>query len=220
MNAIGIFGGAFAPFHNGHLRAAIECRDRLSLTEVHLIPTANPPHRSTSRVSPQRRLEWLRLALRKEKGLVADDREILRQGTSFTFETLTELRQQYPAASLVLIMGADAFAHLHTWHRWRELSSLAHLVVISRKGARLDPAPECMIELEGRRAANTEALRAAPAGFWLQLDLPLLDISSTRIRRLLKTRQSVRGLLPDAILNHMTAADIAALTQDEDATTH
>jgi len=101
MKAIGIFGGAFAPFHNGHLRVAIECRERLDLSVVHLIPTANPPHRTVARVSAQRRLEWLRLALRKEKGFVADDREILRQGTSFTFDTLTELRAQYPKASLV-----------------------------------------------------------------------------------------------------------------------
>ena len=220
MKAIGIFGGAFAPFHNGHLRVAIECRERLDLSVVHLIPTANPPHRTTARVSAQRRLEWLRLALRKEKGLAADDREILRQGTSFTFDTLTELRAQYPKASLVLIMGADAFAHLHTWHRWKELLNLAHLVVIARKGSRLDPAPECVATLEGLRTTDPDALHNAPAGLWMQLDLPLLDISSTRIRRLLKKKQSVRGLLPDAILNHITAADIAVLTQDEDATTH
>jgi nicotinate-nucleotide adenylyltransferase len=220
MKAIGVFGGAFAPFHNGHLRAAIECRDRLMLSEVHLIPTGDAPHRVNSRISPQRRLEWLRLATRKEKGLVVDDREMLRQGQSFTYDTLTELRLQHPAASLLLLMGADAFAHLHTWHRWRELPSLAHLVVISRKGARLDPAPECVTELAGRRAENIEALHNAAAGLWLQMDLPILEISSTRIRRLLKAQQSVRGLLPDAILSHMTAADIAALTQEEDATTH
>lgn len=220
MKAIGIFGGAFAPFHNGHLRVAIECRERLDLSVVHLIPTANPAHRTASRVSSQRRLEWLRIALRREKGLIADDREIMRQGMSFTFDTLTELRAQYPKASLVLIMGADAFAHLHTWHRWKELLNLAHLVVIARKGAKLDPAPECAQMLEGLRTTDPDALHNTPAGLWMQLDLPLLDISSTRIRRLLKKKQSVRGLLPDAILNHITAADLAVLTQDEDATTH
>lgn len=220
MKAIGIFGGAFAPFHNGHLRVAIECRERLDLSVVHLIPTANPPHRSTSRVSAQRRLEWLRMAVRKDRGLIADDREILRQGKSFSFDTLTELRDQYPQASLVLIMGADAFAHLHTWYRWKELLDLAHLVVIARKGAKLDPAPECAGVLERLRTTDAADLHKFPCGLWMQLDLPLLDISSTRIRRLLKAKQSVRGLLPDAILNHMTAADIAVLTQDEDATTH
>lgn len=220
MKAIGVFGGAFAPFHNGHLRAAIECRDRLALDQVRLIPTANPAHRPTARISAVRRLEWLRLALRREKGLVADDREIQRTGPSFTVDTLTELRAQFPDAALVLIMGADAFAHLHTWNRWRDLLKLAHLAVIARRGARLDASPECAQELAGRRILDVAALHQQAAGGWLQLDLPILEISSTRIRRLLKAQQSVRGLLPDAILNHMTAADIAALTQDEDGTTH
>ena len=220
MKAIGVFGGAFAPFHNGHLRAAIECRDRLALDEVRLIPTAYPAHRQNSRISAQRRLEWVRLALRKEKGLIADDREIQRVGPSYTVETLEGLRLQFPDAALVLMMGADAFAHLHSWHRWRDLLKLAHLAVFTRRGAQLDAPPECIAELGDRRIAGADALHDTEAGGWLQLDLPLLEISSTRIRRLLKARQSVRGLLPDAILSHMTAADIAALTQDEDATTH
>lgn len=220
MKAIGVFGGAFAPFHNGHLRAAIECRDRLALDEVRLIPTAYAAHRQNSRISAQRRLEWVRLALRKEQGLIADDREILRAGPSYTVDTLAELRAQFPDAALVLMMGADAFTHLHSWHRWRDLLKLAHLAVFTRRGAHLDAPPECMAELGDRRIVNAAALHDTAAGGWLQLDLPLLEISSTRIRRLLKARQSVRGLLPDAILNHMTAADIAALTQEEDATTH
>ena len=74
--------------------------------------------------------------------------------------------------------------------------------------------------LQDRRVTASSALQETLAGRWLQLDLPLLDISSTRIRRLLKTGHSVRGLVPDAILNHTTAADRAALTQDEDGTTH
>lgn len=220
MKAIGIFGGAFAPFHNGHLRLAIEARERLGLQQVRLIPTAHPPHRPDSRVSPQRRLEWLRLALRRERGLIADDRELLREGPSFTVDTLAELRAEYPRASLVLLMGADAFQHLHTWHRWPELLELAHLAVVSRPGSLLDPSNETRQALGSRRAYDAVELRATPSGRWYQFEVPMLDISSTRIRRLLKQGHSVRGLVPDAILNIMTAADCAALIQDDDATTH
>jgi nicotinate-nucleotide adenylyltransferase len=220
MKPVGIFGGAFAPFHNGHLRLAIEARDQLGLERVHLVPTARSLHRSESRISPARRLEWLKLALRKEKNLIADDREVLRSGPSFTVETLIELRQQYPQAPLVLLMGADAFAHLHSWHRWQEIFDLAHLAVVARHGAKLAASPDCARFLQDRRVSNAQGIQEKIGGHWLQLDLPLLDISSTRIRRLLKTGRSVRGLVPDAILNHMTAADRAALTQDEDATTH
>ncbi|HUP91707.1 MAG TPA: nicotinate-nucleotide adenylyltransferase, partial [Solimonas sp.] len=212
---IGIFGGAFAPFHNGHLRLAIEARERLALREVRLVPTAHPPHRPDSRISPQRRYDWVQLAVRRERYLVPDDREIRREGPSFTIETLSELRAQLPEAPLVLLMGADAFAHLHTWHRWGEILTLAHLAIVSRPGTLLEPSNETAALLSGRQARDAAEFRAQPGGAWMQLDLPLLDISSTRIRRLLKAGHSVRGLVPDAILNAMTAADIAALTRDD-----
>lgn len=221
MKAIGVFGGAFAPFHNGHLRLAIEARERLELSQIRLIPTALAPHRRDSRISPQRRLEWLKLALRKEPELIADDCEILRQEPSYSVDTLAVLREQFPDAVLMLLMGADAFAHLHTWHRWQSLFELAHLVVVSRAGAPVaGPSAECATVLAQCEARTVAALHATKAGLWMRLDLPLLDISSTRIRRLLKAGKSVRGLLPDAILSHITAADIAALTQDDDAKTH
>lgn len=220
MRAIGVFGGAFAPFHNGHLRVAIEARDRLGLQQVRLIPTAHPPHRRDSRVSPIRRLDWVRTAVRRERNLIADDREILRDGPSYTVDTLAELRQQFPRASLVLLMGADAFRHLHTWQRWQELLQLGHIAVFSRPGAQLTPSAETQAVLRDRQAPDVDALHDRAGGTWFPLELPLLDISSTRVRRLLKTGHSVRGLVPDAILNAMTAADRAALIQDDDATTH
>jgi len=184
------------------------------------VPTAHPAHRPASRVSPQRRLEWLRLAIRRERGLVADDCEIRREGASFTVDTLKALRAELPDTPLVLLVGADAFAHLHCWNRWTQLIELAHVAVFARAGSPLEPPVEVAALLEGREIAEAEALREAAAGHWLRLDLPLLDISSTRIRRLLRQRQSVRGLVPDAILQSLTAADLAALTQDDDAKTH
>lgn len=220
MKAIGVFGGAFAPFHNGHLRLAIEARERLGLSQVRLIPTAHPPHRPGCRVSPLRRLEWIRLALRRERGLVADDHEIQRDGPSYTVDTLIELHEQFPQAALVLLMGSDAFQHLHTWHRWQDLLKFAHIAVVSRPGSLLEPAAETRGYLQSRRAYEPAELHKHAGGRWYQFEVPMLDISSTRIRRLLKSGHSVRGLVPDAILNSMTAADVAALTRNDDATTH
>lgn len=220
MKAIGIFGGAFAPFHNGHLRVAIEARDKLDLNQVRLIPTAHAAHRPDSRISAQRRLEWLRLAVRREKNLIPDDREILRAGVSYTVDTLAELRRDFPRAALVLIMGSDAFEHFHTWSRWQQIVELAHIAVITRPGSAPRPSAETRELLSACRAHDAAALHERPAGLWLPLEMPLLDISSTRIRRLLLQERSVRALVPDAILNAMTAADVAALTQDNDATQH
>jgi nicotinate-nucleotide adenylyltransferase len=220
MKAIGVFGGAFAPFHNGHLRVAIEARERLDLSQVRLIPTAHAAHRLDSRVSAKRRLEWLRAAVRREKTLVPDDREILRPGISYTVDTLEELRRDFPQAALVLLMGGDAFEHFHTWNRWQRIVELAHVAVIARPGSALTLSAETRDVLDGRRADGAAALHERTSGLWLPLELPPLDISATRIRRLLAQQRSVRGLVPDAILNTMTAADIAALTQDNDATKH
>src|SRR5581483_483304 len=216
---IGVFGGAFAPFHNGHLRLAIEAREKLGLSQLRLVPTAHPPHRPDSRVSPQRRLEWVRLATRRERGLFVDDCEIRREGPSYTVDTLAELHKAHPRTPVCLLMGADAVAHLNHWHRWRELLKLAHIAVIQRPGAER-PEPEIVEALAGREAPDPETLRESHAGCWIRLELPTLDISSTRIRSRLKKGQSVRGLVPEPILHSFTPADIAALTQDEDSITH
>jgi nicotinate-nucleotide adenylyltransferase len=205
LKAIGIFGGAFAPFHNGHLRLALEARERLALDQVRLVPTAQPVHRPKARISPLRRLEWLRLAVKPESALVADDCEIQRDGPSYTVDTLSQLATQYPRARRVLLMGADAFAHFHSWHRWKDILDLAEVAVVVRPGAALAPPPEAADALRGR---------------FQPLEIPMLDISSTRIRRKLRHGRSVRGLLPDAILDSLTAADIAALTEDENPSTH
>src|SRR3569623_379881 len=92
--AIGLFGGTFTPIHNGHLRLAIELKERLGLSRVHMVPSALPPHRDAPPVPPQRRLEWVHMACAGEPGLVVDDREIRRSGPSYTFDTLRELRDE------------------------------------------------------------------------------------------------------------------------------
>ena len=212
---IGVFGGAFAPFHNGHLRLAIEARDQLGLDRVHLIPTAQPPHRRGSAVAGATRLAWIEAAIQGEVGLIADDCELRRQGLSYTYHTVEALRARYPDQPLLLMIGADAFAQLHTWHRWQALLSLAHLLVCARPGAALLPSAQTQGFLASRRARVADELRAQNSGLWMSFDLPLLQISSTRIRQLLRHDRSVRALVPDVILNTLSADDRAALIADQ-----
>jgi len=216
--AIGLFGGTFAPIHNGHLRLAIELKERLQLARVHVVPGAHPPHRAAPAVPPQRRLEWTRLACEGEPGLFVDDCEIRRSGPSYTFDTLRELRGECGGAPLVLLLGDDAANSLHTWHRWRELFDLAHLVFVERPYEPPAPAPELAAFLRGRRAAAAADLLLRPAGTWMSVSIPPLAISSTRIRGLLAAGRSIRGLVPEAVIRSLTPQDIAALTSDEDPT--
>jgi nicotinate-nucleotide adenylyltransferase len=207
---IGVFGGTFAPIHHGHLRLAIEARDALRLDQVRVIPAAAPPLRAAPAVPARRRLRWVELAIRGERGLVADGRELARRGPSYTIDTLASLRAQFPRASLCLLMGQDTARSLPRWHRWRELPDFAHLVFFARPGQR--PAlPSALARLlRGRRARSAAELRRRPAGLWLGLPLPPLPISGTDVRRRLAAGLSVRGLVSDTVVADFTRKDLEA----------
>ena len=128
-SAIGILGGTFDPIHYGHLRTAFELWQELRLAEVRLLPAGTPPHRDQLYAAADVRLRMVRAAVAGQPYFVVDDREVRRTGPSYSVDTLTELRREYPERSLCLLLGMDAFLGLPQWHRWRELLTLAHVVV-------------------------------------------------------------------------------------------
>lgn len=211
---IGIFGGTFAPIHNGHLRLALEAREELGLSEVRLIPAAVSPLKTAPAASGERRLRWLQLALGSEPGLVADDRELRRAGPSYTVDTLRELRAELGETPLCLLLGEDALRQLPRWHRWKELTDYAHLVFVNRPGHADKPAAAVSQFLRRRRARGAAQLKRAPAGFYWRCEMPALEISASDIRRRLKAGLSVRGLVPDAVLNDFTPKDREVLARD------
>ena len=183
-HAIALLGGTFDPVHYGHLRFADAVRRALGLSEVRIVPARDPPHRGSPKASAADRLAMLRLAVNEFPGLVVDDRELRRAGKSYTVDTLTDLRRDYPDQPLLLLLGADAFRGLPTWHRWRELFDLAHLVVVERPGVNLEaalPAPLRAIWHE-RLVADPAILLARPAGAILMQRIAPLDVSATAIR--------------------------------------
>ncbi|MGH8230568.1 MAG: nicotinate-nicotinamide nucleotide adenylyltransferase, partial [Steroidobacteraceae bacterium] len=102
---IGLFGGTFDPIHYGHLRTAFELLQALKLSQVRFLPTGNPPHRFDPLAPSALRLEMVRAAVAGQPGFVVDDRETRRQGASYSVDTLTELRADYPGHSLCLLLG-------------------------------------------------------------------------------------------------------------------
>jgi nicotinate-nucleotide adenylyltransferase len=203
VKKIAILGGTFDPVHIGHLRSAVELREQLGCDELRLIPARIPPHRRQPVVSAEHRLRMLQLGVADEPGLLVDDRELQRDGPSYTYDTLRELRTEFGAdCSLALVMGADACAALDSWHRWHELFDLAHLVIMARPDVRL-PATGVVADALRPRLADAGALGRSPAGTVVRVALTPLPVSATAIRALVAAGRSPRYLLPDAVWRYI-----------------
>jgi len=200
---IGLLGGTFDPVHHGHLRTALELYQSLGLAQVRLIPCRIPPHRGQPHAAAEARLAMVAAACAGTPGLAVDDRELKRAGPSYMVETLESLRAELPETPLALIVGTDAFLGLPTWHRWAELPTLAHLLVVHRPGWH-PPESGVMAELLAeRRLPGPAGLRRAVAGGILPCEVTRLEISATAIREQLAAGLNPRYLLPDSVLAYI-----------------
>ncbi|MBU0601347.1 MAG: nicotinate-nucleotide adenylyltransferase [Gammaproteobacteria bacterium] len=205
---LGLFGGTFDPVHIGHLRLAEEARESLRLGRVRWIPAGQPWHRAAPQTSPAHRLEMVRRAVAPNPCFEVDAREVASGRPSYTVNTLLALRAELGGdLPLVLILGADAFGKLHTWHRWQELFGLAHIGLATRAGqsvdaGTLDAALAC--ELAARQRDEAQALREAPAGVIVRFDMTPLAVSATDIRARLARGASCRYLAPAAVLDYIS----------------
>lgn len=192
---LAIFGGTFDPVHLGHLSVAWEASELLD-AEVRLMPASVPPHRPAPIADAQQRVAMLRAALQKQSRLTLDTRELERSGPSYTIDTLAELRAEQGDRPLVLLLGADAFAGLPTWHRWQALFEVTHIGVLSRPGVDVVLPQALVAEIAARRVTDAGAVRALPCGKVIDLAVTPLEISATRIRELLAEGRDPRYLLP------------------------
>jgi len=210
IRTLGIVGGTFDPIHYGHLRLAADVMAALGLAEVRLIPAGTPPHRPTPVASGADRLAMTALGCAEFPGLVADGREIHRPGPSYTVTTLQALHAEDVTRPLALIIGSDAFAGLAGWHRWEQLFTLAHLVVVERPGA--PPLPEAAspaLQEQWLRRLTTDPSRLSRqlSGAIVRQSVTPQPISATEVRAALARgasgRAEVRGLLPASVLAYI-----------------
>lgn len=205
---LGIFGGTFDPVHCGHLRLAGEAVAQLGLAGVRWIPAGQPKHRAPPQVAADDRLQMVRLALAGDPRFSVDAAEVESGEASYTVPTLERLRAEFgPRQPLVLLLGADAYAGLPAWHRWRELFSLTHIAVTHRPGHALAELPPALAAEHGRRLLATPArLAEAPAGSIVTFAMTPLDISATQIRALLAAEgcsSRLSHLLPQAVIDYI-----------------
>jgi nicotinate-nucleotide adenylyltransferase len=202
---VGLVGGTFDPPHVGHLALARSARDALSLDEVRLVPTGRSWQKAEAGASPSQRLEMTRrlvAGLAPAERLVVDDREVRREGPTYTVDTLAGLRAELgPQVALVLVIGSDQLRNLASWRRWRELFGHAHVAATRRERVPLDDLPA---ELEAELAARgRDALPDAPAGAIVLFTMPAVPVSATALRAQLGRGERPEGLTSPAVLDYI-----------------
>jgi nicotinate-nucleotide adenylyltransferase len=210
---LAVLGGTFDPIHRAHLALAVAALESGGVAHLRFVPAGRPPHRAAPKASGEHRLAMARLALADLPPAVAarcevDPAEVEADAPSYTINTLERLRREVgPVRPLALILGADAFAGLPTWHRWTELLESAHLLVTGRPGHVLaeDAWPEALrVAARGRMCVAAPELAAHPAGLIATFSMPSVDISSTRVRALLAAgADEAAKLLPADVVRYI-----------------
>jgi nicotinate-nucleotide adenylyltransferase len=208
---IGLFGGTFNPIHRGHLWAASEVIKRFHLDQIFLIPVALPPHKTPGAVAnADDRLEMIHLAIGNLPGLTVSDVELNRPGPSYTIDTVRHFKNTLADDSRIyLIMGLDAFLEIDTWKSYAELLEQIAFIVMARpiEGCRDADQGWKILEnyLKSTLSEDYEFLTAR--GCYSSegkppiyiVDIDAMDISSTKIRQNIKTKQPIKGLVPPEV---------------------
>lgn len=187
---IGLFGGTFDPIHLGHLQIASQLKNELELDEMRLVIAASPPLRSAPGATAEQRWQMLKLAIRHFPGLLADDRELHRDGVSYSYDTVAEIREKVgEQAVIALCLGWDSAVSLPHWHRWQELIQICTLVVINRPHHEVGSASLHPALLERLQPAAKDV--GLSAGSVVEVELEPLPISATRIRETISAGEGV-----------------------------
>lgn len=190
---IGVFGGAFDPPHNAHVALAKAAIRQFSLTALHVMPTGQAWHKSRKISAPVHRLAMARLAFQDLAGVVVDDREMLRDGPTFTVDTLEELQAEQPAAQIFLFIGEDQFDAFREWKRWERIVDIAIICI----ACRTHPA-----------VAQSQFDAFAPNNHrFFPLHFPQMPISATQVRLLAAEGQNciicIADLVPEPVARYI-----------------
>jgi nicotinate-nucleotide adenylyltransferase len=188
---LGLFGGSFDPVHYGHLLLAESCREQCQLDEVWFMPAATPPHKQTHALSSAaQRIEMLELATGGHPSFRVSRIEIDRGGVSYTVDTLAALKADDPQRELFFLLGADSLEDLPNWREPARICELATPIVVSRPAA---SAVDFNVLAGLTSDERLETFRRS------QVEMPLIDLSSSDIRRRVAAGQSIRYRTPRAV---------------------
>ena len=192
---IGIFGGSFDPVHSGHIKVLLQIQKLHDFDEIVFIPTYSVNSSKKIVATPEQRIRMLEISL-KNYNFKIDLREIKREGISYTVDTLMSFREEYPNSNLVLILGSDTFLNLPKWKNHDQILKLCNIIVLKRNGHTFDDliskSPKF---LSIKLTKDATIFDSGIYGNILYDDSTEIEVSSSRIREILKNGQSIDGLI-------------------------
>ena len=215
-SSVAIYGGTFDPFHNGHLRMAIEVRETLDIKTVFLVPSAHPPHKPRQPITPaNHRLAMVQIAVAGIAGLEVLDLELRREGPSYSFLTVMEIKDAFPGSNILFLIGADAFSEITSWHRYKELLEACDFLLLPRTRAPHETSFPSEVRLEPEKNRCYSLRRMAGCSYRLPggrkvlcPSLPILDISSSSIRKKVRSGKSIQGLITPEVEQYITEHEL------------
>lgn len=202
-NLIGILGGTYDPVHKGHVYIATALAKHQAFQNILVVPCYQPVHREPPRADAQNRLAMVELAFTNYPKIQVDVTEINRQGPSYAYDTLNDIKSRNPESPLCWILGTDAFASFHQWHKWQQILELGHLVLVKRPGTPLPSGGPEYDMLQNRQVDNLQRLTEQDAGLITVVDINPPAISAHNIRQKLSRGDSVVDLLPSKIWDYI-----------------
>lgn len=187
MKRIGLYGGSFDPVHRAHVALARLAIDHLLLDELRWIPAGDPWQKDRELTPAPHRIAMLQLAGEGESRLVVDEREVRRQGPSYSIDTVEEFRREQPDAALYVVIGQDQYENFHTWRRWTQLLDEVTLAVAGREGEPPRPSPQV----------------AAVPHRVVPLPLPRIDVSSHEIRERIAQGRDYTDMVPVPVARYI-----------------
>ena len=192
---IGIMGGTFDPIHQGHLVAAEWVKSILCIDEVIFIPTGRPVHKRNWEVTKgDYRLKMVRLAIEGNPTFLVSDMEVIREGLTYTFDTIKVLKEKYGSETKIhFIVGADSLVDIHWWYKAAKLFRMMRIIVVTRPGF-----------LDSNFFLEKERLEKEMGADIQLVEIPDMGMSSTMIRSRVKNKLSIKYLVPDKVLDFIT----------------
>ena len=181
----GLFGGAFNPIHNGHLKVARAAIKEANLDRLIFIPTGNAPHKEETSVSRSHRFNMICAAIENEEKMSVSDYEINRNEVSYSADTVEYFKEKYPEDEIFFIIGDDSYNALDTWHEPHRILQSSTLLVFPRFGADVKP-PAIKINMEKE------------------------EVSSSQVRKKIKLQKDFKNLLPKKVFDYIIKSNLYA----------